>query len=122
MVVRPSAGAGVFEGEGTAGDDVRPAARCIHLPCVRHAFFVLITWLVNAVHHQALPYRVMHGRNLRPVRGVPVPPLFGLGVPYLHFSGEKVDNLLSTEAILIIIFIMLVYYAMTNRNAVQIKY
>jgi len=66
--------------------------------------------------------RVMHGRNLRPVRGVPVPPLFGLGVPYLHFSGEKVENLLSTEAILIIIIIMLVYYAMTNRNAVQIKY
>ena len=48
-------------------------------------------------------YRPRHRRNLRRVRGVPIPPLFELRgtVQYPHFSGRKGEFavMLSTEAI-----------------------
>ena len=42
------------------------------------------------------PTRPIHMRN---VRGVPVPTLFGLGVPHLPLFRTQVKNLLSSEAI-----------------------
>jgi len=53
---------------------------------------VLFACIDDSVQH------CTHRCNLWVIRGVPLPPLFGLRVPYPHFSGQ-LKNLLSSEAI-----------------------